>query len=204
VEGLLATAIVGAIMGLIYAPFAGGYESTILKLGFVDAEGVVASEAVKSFMSLSFYLFDIIMAVAFLALIPFVNVEKKLPEINAELLRRKKEAILAKGGTWLEPEEQDRVEREQAEREAEENRIADLAQQFSFSERNLKRRFQLATQISPNQYLQQVRVDKAKKLLLTTDMKIQQIAYEVGYENVSFFIRIFKKVTACTPTQWVK
>jgi AraC-like DNA-binding protein len=84
------------------------------------------------------------------------------------------------------------------------NRIADLAQQFNFSERNLKRRFQLATQISPNQYLQQVRVDKAKKLLLTTDMKIQQIAYEVGYENVSFFIRIFKKVTACTPTQWVK
>lgn len=31
-----------------------------------------------------------------------------------------------------------------------------------------------------------------------------KIAYEVGYENVSFFIRIFKKVTACTPTQWVK
>lgn len=128
VEGLLSTAIVGAIMGLIYAPFAGGYESTILKLGFVDAEGVLASETVKSFMSLSFYLFDIIMAVAFLVLIPFVNVEKKLPEINAELLRRKKEAILAKGGTWLEPEEQDRVEREQAEREAEENRIADLHQ----------------------------------------------------------------------------
>lgn len=126
VEGLLATAIVGAIMGLIYAPFAGGYESTILKLGFVDAEGVVASEAVKSFMSLSFYLFDIIMAVAFLILIPFVNVEKKLPEINAELLRRKKEAVIAKGEVWLEPEEQDRVEREQAEREAEENRIADL------------------------------------------------------------------------------
>lgn len=75
---------------------------------------------------------------------------------------------------------------------------------INFSERNLKRRFQLATQISPNQYLQQVRVDKAKKLLLTTDMNIQQIAYEVGYENVSFFIRIFKKVTACTPTQWVK
>lgn len=87
---------------------------------------------------------------------------------------------------------------------SQENRIADLAKQFNFSERNLKRRFQLATQISPNQYLQQVRVDKAKKLLLTTDMNIQQIAYEVGYENVSFFIRIFKKVTACTPTQWVK
>ena len=49
-----------------------------------------------------------------------------MPEINAELLRRKKEAIIAKGEVWLEPEEQDRVERERAEREAEENRIVDL------------------------------------------------------------------------------
>lgn len=85
-----------------------------------------------------------------------------------------------------------------------ENRIVDLARQFNFSERNLKRRFQVATQISPNQYLQQVRVDKAKKLLLTADMSVQQIAYEVGYENVSFFIRVFQKIAGCTPTQWIK
>lgn len=87
---------------------------------------------------------------------------------------------------------------------SQENRIADLAKQFNFSERNLKRRFQLATQISPNQYLQQVRVDKAKKLLLTTEMNVQQIAYAVGYENVSFFIRVFNKITGCTPSQWLK
>ncbi|RSN77358.1 GlxA family transcriptional regulator [Acinetobacter haemolyticus] len=87
---------------------------------------------------------------------------------------------------------------------AQENRIADLAKQFNFSERNLKRRFQLATKISPNQYVQQVRVDKAKKLLLTTEMNVQQIAYVVGYENVSFFIRVFKRITGCTPSQWLK
>lgn len=103
VEGLLATAIVGAIMGLIYAPFAGGYESTILKLGFVDAEGVVASEAVKSFMSLSFYLFDIIMAVAFLILIPFVNVEKKLPEIMQSFCAVRRKLLLQKVKCGLNP-----------------------------------------------------------------------------------------------------
>ena len=58
--------------------------------------------------------------------LPFVNVEKKLPEINAELLRRKKEAVLAQGKEWIEPEEQDRLEKEKAEREHEENRIHDL------------------------------------------------------------------------------
>ena len=75
---------------------------------------------------MSFYLLDIILAAAFVILLPFVNVEKKMPKISEELLRRKKEVVLAKGEVWLEPEEQDRLEREKAEREHEENRIADL------------------------------------------------------------------------------
>lgn len=125
-EGLLGVAIITAIQSAIYAPFAGGYESSILKLGFVDVQGVVPNETVTNFMTMSFYLFDIIMSVAFLIGLPFINVEKKLPEINAELLRRKKEAVLAQGKEWIEPEEQDRLEKEQAEREYEENRLHDL------------------------------------------------------------------------------
>ena len=61
-----------------------------------------------------------------LILLPFVDVEKKLPEINAELLRRKKEAVLTKGEEWIEPEEQERLEKEKLEAEHEANRIADL------------------------------------------------------------------------------
>ena len=128
VEGLMGVGIVVAIQNLCYAPVAGGYESLLLNMGFVDNLDVMPDppENIKQFMSLSFYLFDAILAGAFCILLPFVNVEKKLPEINGELLKRKKQAVLAKGGTWLEPEEQDRIEREQAEREHEENRIADL------------------------------------------------------------------------------
>lgn len=125
-EGLMGTGIVTAVMTLIYAPFAGGYESAILRLGFVDVAGVVPSDEVKAFMTLAFYLFDIILAAAFIILLPFVDVEKKMPEITAELLRRKKEAVLAKGEEWIEPEEQDRLEKEQEEKEFEENRIKDL------------------------------------------------------------------------------
>ena len=40
-------------------------------------------------MTLSFYLFDIILSTAFIILLPFVDVEKKMPEISAELLRMK-------------------------------------------------------------------------------------------------------------------
>ena len=77
-------------------------------------------------MTLSFYLFDIILAVVVLILLPFVDVEKKLPQINGELIRRKKEAILARGEEWFEPEELERMEQEKAAVIREENRIADL------------------------------------------------------------------------------
>lgn len=89
-EGLLGTAIIGTIQGAVSAPFAGGYESSILQLGFVDAEGIVPNTEVIHFMTMAFYLFDIILATAYLILLPFVDVEKKLPQINAELQERKK------------------------------------------------------------------------------------------------------------------
>lgn len=125
-EGLVGAAILLAIQSAIYAPFAGGYESSILKLGFVDVEGIIPGIEVTNFMTMAFYAFDIVLAAAYLILLPFVDVEKKLPVINAELLRRKKEAIQAKGQVWIEPEEQARLEREQADAEREANRIADL------------------------------------------------------------------------------
>ena len=125
-EGLLGAAVVFAIQQLIYAPFAGGFESSILKLGFVDVEGVIPSVEVTKFMTMSFYLFDSILAAVVVILLPFVDVEKHLPEINAELLRRKKEAVLARGEEWLNPAEAERIEEEKAAVIREENRIADL------------------------------------------------------------------------------
>ena len=124
-EGLLGVAIVVAVQNLIYAPFAGGYESAILKLGFVDAEGVTASSEVKNFMALAFYLFDFIAAAIYVILLPFINVEKKLPTIKAELLRRQKEAVLARGDIWVEPEELEKRELEEARKKTEENRLLD-------------------------------------------------------------------------------
>ena len=81
---------------------------------------------VKQFMVLAFYLFDLICATAYLILLPFVDVEKKLPQINSELQRRKKEAVLAQGREWIEPEELERREREALAAQHEADRIADL------------------------------------------------------------------------------
>ena len=125
-EGMMGVAVLTALQALIYAPFAGGFESTILRMGFVDVEGIMPSVEVTNFMTLSFYLFDAILAAVVVVLLPFVDVEKKLPEINAELLRRKKEAVLARGEEWIDPAEAERIEQEKADAIREENSIADL------------------------------------------------------------------------------
>lgn len=127
-EGLLGIGIVVAIQNLLYAPFAGGYESSLLNMGFIDNLEVMPnpSDNIKNFMSLAFYLFDIIISSAYVILLPFVDVEKHIGSISRELISRKREAVIAQGKTWYDPEVQDQMERAELAKQHEEDRIADL------------------------------------------------------------------------------
>lgn len=55
---------------------------------------------------------------------------------------------------------------------------------------------------SPAHYLKTIRLNKAKEMLLTTDLNIHEISSLVGYENVNHFINLFKKDTAVTPNAY--
>lgn len=66
----------------------------------------------------------------------------------------------------------------------------------------LCRLFKKETGISFTQYLNHVRIDKAKKLLDKTDKKITEIAFEVGYTNDTYFIKKFKEICGVTPKQY--
>ncbi len=125
-EGLLGTGLVFAVQSLIYAPFAGGYESGLLKRGFVDSEGIIPDNDVIRFITLSFYLFDILLAAIALLTLPFVDVEKKLPQINEAIIDHQKQLCLAEGREWIDPEILAKQEEEQYEQEREANRILDL------------------------------------------------------------------------------
>ena len=52
---------------------------------------------------------------------------------------------------------------------------------------------------TPMQYLNKIRIDKAKEMLLHTDDKIVEISQTVGIENANHFIRLFKEKTGVTP-----
>jgi YesN/AraC family two-component response regulator len=53
-------------------------------------------------------------------------------------------------------------------------------------------------------YLNKVRIDKSKELLTSTDMSILDIALYTGYEDQSYFTKVFKKYTDTTPHKYRK
>ena len=126
VEGLLAALIFFGITQLCAAPFAGGYESSLLQMGFTDIEGYVPTEEMKNYMGFCFYGVDFIVSIIFIILLPFVTVEKKIDFMNLELTRRQKQATLDAGKVWIDPSERERLEDIEAKRTLEENRIKDL------------------------------------------------------------------------------
>lgn len=68
--------------------------------------------------------------------------------------------------------------------------------------RSFKRRFREATGLSPLAYVQQLRIDRAKSMLESGDLAIDAIGWRVGYEDVAFFNRLFKRITGLTPGQY--
>jgi transcriptional regulator GlxA family with amidase domain len=80
--------------------------------------------------------------------------------------------------------------------------IAQMATMVALTERTFIRRFIKATQLRPAKYLQQQRVHKAREKLENTATTIERIAWQVGYEDISAFRRMFRKQTGLTPSQY--
>ncbi|MBT3145689.1 helix-turn-helix domain-containing protein [Neptunomonas phycophila] len=80
--------------------------------------------------------------------------------------------------------------------------VENLAQEANLTERTFLRRFQKATGLTPSEYIQQFRVHKARELLENSTTTVDQIAWMIGYEDVSAFRRMFHKQTGLTPSQY--
>ena len=78
-------------------------------------------------------------------------------------------------------------------------RFEDVAREHGMSIRNFMRRFQAATGDKPLHYLQRLRIETAKSLLSATRKSIKTISYEVGYDDASFFARLFRQHTERSP-----
>ena len=82
--------------------------------------------------------------------------------------------------------------------------IPQLARLAGINEAKLKEGFKELYGHPIHGYLLQLRLEKAKQLLLTTGLSITEITYEIGYSHVTHFTTLFKKEQGLTPSEWRK
>ncbi len=77
-----------------------------------------------------------------------------------------------------------------------------VARQFGVSPNYLSRVFQLQGSMTFSGYLMHVRTDRAKHLLRSYNLKLDDIAARCGYHDTAYFCRVFKKLTKVTPAEY--
>ncbi|WP_052675780.1 AraC family transcriptional regulator [Paenibacillus sp. IHBB 10380] len=82
--------------------------------------------------------------------------------------------------------------------------LESLAELWNYSIQYLSRQFKRRTGRSPIEYVIQARMARAKELMIRTDATAQEIAASVGYSDVFYFTRLFKKQVGMTPGQYKK
>lgn len=78
--------------------------------------------------------------------------------------------------------------------------VSEIAYDLSMSLPNFSSKFKKVTGMTPNDYLKNLKLDEAKKLLKIKS--VTEVAYDLGYENISHFINLFKKKFGLTPKQY--
>lgn len=80
--------------------------------------------------------------------------------------------------------------------------IDELATLCNLSSYHFARLFKQSTGLSPRQYILSIRIQRAKKLLATTSLLVEQVAYIVGYSNAHNFTRMFAKQVGVPPLKY--
>jgi len=80
--------------------------------------------------------------------------------------------------------------------------IEEMIKDIPSSRRNIVRRFKQVIGITPIEYLQQTRIEAAKKLLEQTAQQMTEVIFNSGYNDPKAFRKVFRKSVGMTPTQY--
>lgn len=80
--------------------------------------------------------------------------------------------------------------------------VEDLAARFAIGRRHFIRRFKKATNNTPGEYIQRVRIEAAKKHLENTRKNVNEVMYDVGYIDIKTFRTVFRKITGLSPVDY--
>jgi transcriptional regulator GlxA family with amidase domain len=113
--------------------------------------------------------------------LPYANIARRLPHGDS---------VVRRCEDWLRENFRDS------------NALVHVTELSNIPERTLKRRFRASTGSSLIEYLQNLRVEEAKRLLESTELPVEDISEQTGYSDTSFFRRLFKRLTGLTPSKY--
>ena len=80
--------------------------------------------------------------------------------------------------------------------------LAEIAEVADLSQFHFARSFRKTTGQTPQQYLMEQRIERAKQLLSTDDLPLVEVSLRTGFKNQSHFTTLFRKFTNLTPKLW--
>ena len=88
------------------------------------------------------------------------------------------------------------------EHQTENLRLGHVAKAVNTSTFYFCKMFKKVTGINFTDYLSRVRIEKSKNLLLNPNLRVSEIAFEVGFQSLTHFNRVFKKILGQSPTEY--
>lgn len=162
-----------------------------------DGQRLIMAGGGTSWLDLTLYLIarlssiDIAMQTARLNLVDWHDIGQQ-PFARLAQTRQMEDAVIARCQAWI------------ADHYAEPSPVNAMIALSGLAERSFKRRFQMATGMSPLEYVHTVRLEEAKQMLESGNAPVEAIANEVGYEDAGFFGRLFRRQVSLTPAQYRK
>jgi YesN/AraC family two-component response regulator len=80
--------------------------------------------------------------------------------------------------------------------------VEQLAKELHLSHSQFGRKLDAITGLTPNRFIRNIRLKKAKELLLNQELSITAVAYDCGFNDPGYFTRVFKKEFGKTPLEW--
>ncbi len=81
-------------------------------------------------------------------------------------------------------------------------KMSDLCEISGYSEQHLCRLFRKHLNTRPVEYIELIRIQRAKELLIETNMPVIDIAKLIGYDNAAYFSKLFRRHISCTPSEY--
>lgn len=104
--------------------------------------------------------------------------------------RQTRDAVIGESQAWI------------AQNYGRTNPVAAMAQRSGLKSRTFARRFRSATGYLPIEYVHALRIEEARRIIETEASAIDDVGYRVGYEDPSFFRRLFRRTTGLSPAAY--